>query len=431
MTSSDPKDHPFGGIFKVLSKKDFLDRPESILSYMRDANFQKIMVNVVETLIGFERRRFLLSMTCPEDDVGGHVHTMSENCYLSEKVVGDIVRGIRSEIYREPVETIVIQFGDHGDCREALDGSAVYSMDLTELLWVSEDVAFFENPKSVKIVEEYAFRGCCLLNYISIPDTVERINDYAFENCTSLQYVTIPDSIFYIGESTFNECSALYEISVRKKENAKQDLSYLQDGSFGTGSFSCCRSLCKATVPRSMTEIGEGSFDGCYSLREVMIPDTVKTIKDCAFADCKSLEHITLPNTVRSIGEWAFINCLSLKEIVMPNTVRDVGSEAFMDCKSLKKVVLSEHLERIEDSMFSNCSSLIEVIIPNSVLSIGFDSFYECTSLQHIIIPDSVKEIEHNAFYECINLRTASVPADLDIEGCFPDTTEIIRRPHP
>lgn len=430
MISSDPKDHSFGGIFKVLTKKEFLDRPESILSYMRDADFQKIVVNVVETLIGFERRRFLLSVTCPEDEVGGHVHTMSENCYLSEKVVGDIVRGIRSEIYREPVKTRIIQFGDRGDCRYALDGSAVYSMDLTELLSVDESVTEFEIPESVKVIGECAFEDCRLLEKIDIPETVERINDYAFVDCRSLLWVKIPDTILYIGKSVFDGCSALYDISILNDNNRACNKIHSPNGSFGVRAFSECSSLSFAAVPKSITEIGASCFEYCYCLSRVTIPDSVKKIGLSAFASCLSLDYINLPNSIVSIDECAFEGCVSLQKITIPNSVETIGSEAFKDCTGLKKVILSDHLEKIEDNLFENCSSLIEITIPASVSYIGEDAFDGCTSLQHIVIPDSVKEMKYAPLW-LTNLRSVSVPADLDVEDCFPETTEIIRRPHP
>lgn len=81
----------FDRVFSVLTKERFLEDPRIILSYMRDVGFPRPLINMVSSVIDFERRRFILAMTCPEDELKGIVGTIATNCMFDETRLEDAI----------------------------------------------------------------------------------------------------------------------------------------------------------------------------------------------------------------------------------------------------------------------------------------------------------------------------------------------------
>jgi len=98
-------------------------------------------------------------------------------------------------------------------------------------------------------ISNNAFRGCCSLASITIPNSVTSIGSYAFYYCYSLTSIIIPDSV---------------------------------------------------------TSINTYAFQDCYSLALVMIPNSVTSISGYVFYYCYSLASIAISNGVTSIGNNVF-----------------------------------------------------------------------------------------------------------------------------
>ncbi len=71
-------------------------------------------------------------------------------------------------------------------------------------------------PNLVKIIGDYAFRGCSTLTSITISETVTSIGWKAFRGCSSLTSITIPETVTSIGSHAFEDCSSLTNINVDK-----------------------------------------------------------------------------------------------------------------------------------------------------------------------------------------------------------------------
>ena len=96
----DMRHQPFSGIFRVISKERFMKDPVIILSYMMDFGFDHREVRVLRTAISEDRKRFENAMTCPDGSVDAIVSRIADYCYVSEKVLGSLVRGIRRAMNR-------------------------------------------------------------------------------------------------------------------------------------------------------------------------------------------------------------------------------------------------------------------------------------------------------------------------------------------
>ena len=130
-------------------------------------------------------------------------------------------------------------------------------------------------PRSVKQIENEAFRSCVNIETIQIPKTCVEICERAFLGCEGCTKLVIPDSVKVIGKGAFSLMSNLKHI----------------------------------TLPPSLKVIDSYMFQGCVKLEEVVC-DNVCTIRKSAFANCGLLKTMVLPVVGDIlIEEGAFLGC--------------------------------------------------------------------------------------------------------------------------
>lgn len=97
----------------------------------------------------------------------------------------------------------------------------------------------------VTVINADAFRACCALEKINVPDTVTTIGTYSFYGCYCLDEINFPESLVSIGNSAFGNC----------------------------------RSLKKIWIPENVTTIEKQAFLGCYAVSEYYVyPTTPPTL---------------------------------------------------------------------------------------------------------------------------------------------------------
>ena len=224
----------------------------------------------------------------------------------------------------------------------------------------------------VKGLDDFAFRGCCDLTSVTIPDSVTNIGRYTFDGCTGLTSVILGSGVTSIGEGTFRDCSSLTSV----------------------------------TIGNSVTSIDYWAFYGCRNLTSVTIPDSVTSIGREAFLDCTNLTSVTIPDSVTNIGDRAFSGTALYDDpsnwesgVLYLGRHLIKANETTQGKYSVKPGTLT-----IAGRAFNYCTGLTSVTIPDSVTSIGYGAFSCCDGLTSVTIPDSVTSIGNSAFFDCESL---------------------------
>lgn len=120
-------------------------------------------------------------------------------------------------------------------------------------------------------------------------------------------------------------------------------------------------SLVSVKFSNTLEKIPDDAFQDCRSLCKITIPDSVTSIEEAAFLGC-ALKEITLSRNVANIGELAFLNC-PLEKVYVYNSFADIGAGAFYNysygtngcidpnCKfySYENSTLKEWLENVKE----------------------------------------------------------------------------------
>lgn len=82
-----------------------------------------------------------------------------------------------------------------------------------------------------------------------------------------------------------------------------------------------------------------GQFDKLLlkTIEKAVLPESLTEISNSAFYNCTSLALESLPSGLTSIGSYAFQNCTSLT-IIKFNSTPTISVSAFMGCKNLKTI---------------------------------------------------------------------------------------------
>lgn len=141
-------------------------------------------------------------------------------------------------------------------------------------------------PKSVRIINKYAYRECKNLKTLYIPSSVTEMWPYL---PTRLESIIIDD------EEAFCKIKRNY---------------------FGT-------TITPPPTP-SYRLYKNGS-----EIKDFKIPDGISEIYDLRFCGCSGIRSLTLPQSITKIGEYAFRRCTNIKKVYSLNTTPPVIVEIF------------------------------------------------------------------------------------------------------
>ena len=164
---------------------------------------------------------------------------------------------------------------------------------------------------SLKVINEYAFKGCSALNRIILnSSTPLSIRKEAFANCTSLTTLNLTSNVSVFYASAVNGCSNLETITVSTLNKHLCDVNgivYSKDKTelvrrppgHNTTIFN------HSSFPSTLKEIGFEAFATCKKIRMVHIPYGVKSIRMC-FQECTGLTTLQIPSSATDFGYGTF-----------------------------------------------------------------------------------------------------------------------------
>lgn len=194
----------------------------------------------------------------------------------------------------------------------------LYNYDVTEILLCprakSGKVII---PNTVKRIAEKCFQGCTKLTMIELPRSIEIIEDYAFSGLT-LDRLVIPNTVVSVGSGCFANTV------INKTFRFPQGITELPSYCFE-------RAIIPSTdFVKNVKIIGDHCFDvrrTNESLPEYLILPKIKHIGEFAFDAEKKTKVIELPSSLSYIGDGAFnstaddlkIVCLSIVPFKLSN----------------------------------------------------------------------------------------------------------------
>ncbi|MBE6635498.1 MAG: leucine-rich repeat domain-containing protein [Ruminococcaceae bacterium] len=197
-------------------------------------------------------------------------------------------------------------------------------------------------PESVRVIDDYAFRGKGSIKRINFCGALERIGTRAFQGCISLRELDLSRGVAVIEDEAFYACNLVKQIK----------LAGLRD--VAESAFVGCTSVNDITV---LDVCGYASIDGAlYKLDSEGKPEVL-----VQFPIAKVKLNPVIAEGTRAIGRNAFSYSHIICFITIPETVTAIGSEAFLGCANLMSVDILNPDAKIGVFTFDECRSLNEV----------------------------------------------------------------------
>ena len=335
-------------------------------------------------------------------------------------------------------------------------------------------------PDNVKVLGQYAFTECAVLEEVRLPAALQELSSYVFNKCSSLKKLEMQEGLkkingaVFMATSGFNVIIEELNIPATVEEIANSafaNMYALKKLTFAEGSklkklgsyaFQNCIALESVTLPSKLDTLSTasvsqtvgstkysykvgGAFLGCTGLKHVDMSACVslKTIPTKMFGDCMSLETLILPPKLTTIADYAFGDTMhnldaydfdrpvtKVKEITIPATVTSIGAYAFYGFEGLETVTfekgsklkklgeleLSSEGNLCNQYIFGNTPNLKTVVLPEALTSIGLGCF-ENSGVANIEIPTTVTDIGDKAFKNCDNLVNVTFPLEMRTLG--------------
>lgn len=174
----------------------------------------------------------------------------------------------------------------------------------------------FKSLEDYSAVAFKGFRKNATVVSITIPEGAEKVTKSLCYNCGSLETVNLPKSLKVIEAYAFAECDRIVNLT---------DLYETNLTNIGTSAFENDKEIQGLHFPNSLKTLGPAAFAGCTGLETVEFDDSanIEALEDHCFKGCTNLTYIRLPDSVSRIGISCFEGCSELQAISIPRRLEE------------------------------------------------------------------------------------------------------------
>lgn len=288
-------------------------------------------------------------------------------------------------------------------------------------------------PRGYTEIEAYAFQGILPdtlhVGRLILPDTVKKIQEGAFEGLEVLDFIEIPDSVQVVKalprmgayayvKSPKNSPAWEYAEASGYQTHTQEWLTqpYAEDLT------DACENRTELIIPRGYKVIAAHAFDnGGTIVERVFIPDTVEYIQNDGLSGLVVQDYIEVPASVKHMGKdkrdpylfkFAYVKCRGsyarehCKRWGIPTSQREAKARRTFGPKQAKQLFSKVVLE-----------DKIELVIPDDYMILaggafgGLRNHGEYLIVDRVILPNEITTIEERAFDGVIVSEFIEFPA--------------------
>ena len=347
-------------------------------------------------------------------EIGSSVETIGDSAFLSTNALSGTltipssVRNIKDDAFQQTtIQSLIIESGVTGIGERAFSQNQFLSPKMTG------DVTI---PGSVDVLGIRAFNTCKEIESANINARI--IGDYAFDNCTLLDTVTLGPNVESVGQNAFTLTT------VSTVTNNSSNLNFIGAYAFNNSDTS------GFNFNEGITGIGTLAFQNCNNLTGIDLPDSLLEVGIRAFEkgqdDPNNVKRISFGTGLKVIPQQGFQYCVDSLEndVVIPDNVEYVGANAFFDNRGPGVDVnfyFGTGITGIGNNAFYRSivagSGPTELQLPPNIKSIGDNAFYNWQGYPELELPDSLETIGAAAFARCVGLSGITIPSNITSIG--------------
>lgn len=252
-------------------------------------------------------------------------------------------------------------------------------------------------PEELTTLEACSFENCSSLRTINLPSRLTHLDGNPFPGCADLNIKIESDAFVFSNSALYSFDKTVIHSYLGNKDWSRT----VFDGVKHIDRYCFSRSRIETiTIPSHICTIKDYAFSFCDELEYVSLYG-ITEISSNLFNSCKSLCRVSIPSSVTIIRERAFYNCQSIKEIQIPNSVRIIEAAAFSCCSTLSSIVLPDSIldfshKSSSNGIFEYCKELTVVELNSYIPSLQESDFKDCEKLSKIIVPNGDKKKYQN-----------------------------------
>jgi len=332
--------------------------------------------------------------------------------------------------------------------------STLFDLPVTKIgtyaFFRNTEIASVRIPRSVRLIEPYAFSECDSLSTVFVEGAAVTIDERAFYSSSNLTACVFEDDApnllgfnnfterttrlyFYEDARDFTEPRhRFYDSQSIVSSGILNGLFYVNKGdeieitgysgetdslvipefienlpvrSITRRAFANRIELLSVQLPPSIRDIGLEAFSNCYNLESINLPEGITLIPEEAFEHCRSLKNINYPSTLIEVGKRAFYRCLELRDLQLPEGLTTIGITAYDNCP-IETIIFPSSLETVGGEAFSGCANLRWVQFLGDVTRVSGRAFNNCSNLRWVEFGGDLSELNVDAFSRCTSLSS-------------------------